>query len=148
MEAETIAVDHDDTLSNPTPRSFNPSLWLPWPFSFLFFYIQLHLIFAKPNREGIEAVKRLMEQGYRVVEISARPEEAVGPTKWWLKRHGLDIQVVCVGPAKGSDNRKAELMREMGITQYLEKRPKEKTVSIFKKYDIKVLTPAEVLQAH
>jgi hypothetical protein len=146
MEKKVVAIDHDGTLSRPIIPPYNPSLRLPALFLLALFCPQFHLIFSGPNTEGIEAVKKLLENGNRVVDVSARPKQFTELTRQSLNKWGIPIEVICVGPQKDNDDRKLAIFKMLGVKIYIDNTPKRPL--FFKDNGIEILSTRDILRAY
>ena len=111
-----IGVDLDGVISKR--GLYNPSLRLPW---WLFLLLIPLISFVAPNKKTLKELKRLENNGDKIIIISARPVQVTNLTRNWLEFHQVPFsELFCVGFGKGTKQRKLDVIREEGIQLFVD----------------------------
>ena len=106
-----IGVDLDGVL---TPISLYTESKFPW-------FCALWLVFVPPRRKMIQKLEIWQKSENEIIIISARPKELWELTKIWLFRYKVPFdRLVLVGTGKGVEERKLNVIQEMGVEFYLD----------------------------
>lgn len=117
-----VGTDFDGTISSPLSRLLGVSMRLAnfrLPVPWFFFFLQFHLLWPKPNRAMVEELRRRKKGGDEIIIVTARPWQASGLTKRWLKKHKVPFdQLFCIGSGSRMMERKLSIVQKEGVVVF------------------------------
>lgn len=112
-----IAFDVDGTITRI--GFLNPSIKLPW---WLFSLLALLILFEKPDKATVQRMQQMQARGCKFTAVTAWPRQFHRFAERFLNRHDVPFQdVFCVGPGKGTKERKLDVFLDQGISIFFEK---------------------------
>ncbi len=97
----------------------NPSIRLQW---WLFFLLVPLIVLEKPDKATVQRMRQMQSQGCEFTAVVAWPGQFQPFAEWFLNRHGVPFQnIFCVGPGKGTKERKLDVLLKQGISIFFEK---------------------------
>ena len=98
-------------------------LWNPsWRFPWWFFLLLIPFVFiSKPRKKTVEELRNIQKEGGVIIIVSARPKQVKWLTETHFRVHKVPFKkVICVGPGKGTKERKLEAARNENVVIFVD----------------------------